>query len=243
MFGTVKTKEILDKSFEYTIKGVFDPGADRNDAIISLDNSLVVLADIGGFTSPSEYVSSVGYDLLRVMGEESRVVAIKEAIEAKYSFRGIFTADDVLGFLDRIIQAFSIAMIAFGVISAVIAAIGIMNTMIMSIYEQTKEIGILKAMGASNLQVLGVFLIQSGLIGLFGGIVGLILVILSMQVGNIFIVAELKKAGFELEQFFHFNLGSTLLIVGISIGIGILAGIYPALKAANLNPVKALRSE
>jgi putative ABC transport system permease protein len=243
LFGTVKTKEILDKKFDYTIKGVFDPGSDRNDAIISLDSSIAILSDIGGFDSKDEYVSSVGYDLLRVTGDEAKIKDIKQKIDDEYNFQGIFTADDVLGFLNQIIQAFTVALIAFGTISAVIAAIGITNTMVMSIYEQTKEIGILKSMGASNGQILGVFLIQSALIGLLGGVVGLLVVIASMQIGNIFIVQQLKDIGFDVDTFFHFNLGSTLIIVVISIAIGILAGIYPALKAATLNPVKALRSE
>lgn len=243
LFGTVKTKEILDKQFEYTIKGVFDPGRDRNDAIVSLKTSTVVLANIGGFDSKEDYVSSVGYDLLRVTGEEDKLKSIKTEIEDNYNFQGIFTADDVLGFLDNIIQAFTIALFTFGAISAVIASIGITNTMIMSIYEQTKEIGILKSMGASNMQILGVFLIQSALIGLLGGVTGLIIVIISMQVGNIFIVQALNKIGFQVETFFNFNLISTLIVVAISIGIGILAGIYPSLKAASLNPVKAIRSE
>lgn len=243
LFGTVKTKEILDKQFEYTIKGVFDPGRDRNDAIIALDNSVSVLANIGGFDSEEEYVSSVGYDLLRITGEEDKLEAIKTAIEEDYNFQGIFTADDVLGFLDDIIQAFTIALFVFGAISAVIASIGITNTMIMSIYEQTKEIGILKSMGASNTQILSVFLIQSAIIGLLGGVTGLIIVIISMQVGNIFIVQELNKIGFQVDTFFNFDLTSTLIVVAISITIGILAGIYPSLKAATLNPVKALRSE
>lgn len=243
LFGTVKTKEILDKKFDYTIKGVFDAGSDRNDAIIALDTSVSVLANIGGFDSEDEYISSVGYDLLRVIGEENKLTSIKNTIDEKYNFKGIFTADDVLGFLDNIIQAFTVAMIAFGTISAVIASIGITNTMVMSIYEQTKEIGIIKSMGASNLQILGVFLIQSALIGLIGGVVGLGIVLLSMRIGNIFIVEQLKNIGFQVDTFFNFNLGATLIIVAISIGIGILAGIYPALKAATLNPVKALRSE
>jgi ABC-type antimicrobial peptide transport system permease subunit len=243
LFGTVKTKEILDKQYDYTIKGVFDPGSDRNDAIVSLTTSTSILADIGGFDSKEEYVSSVGYDLLRVTGEEAKLQAIKTAIDEKYNFQGIFTADDVLGFLDDIIQAFTIALFAFGAISAVIASIGITNTMIMSIYEQTKEIGILKSMGASNGQILGVFLIQSAIIGLLGGVTGLIIVILSMQIGNIFIVEQLNQIGFQVETFFNFDLVSTLIVVAISIGIGILAGIYPSLKAASLNPVKALRSE
>jgi putative ABC transport system permease protein len=243
LFGTVKTKEILDKQYEYTIKGVFDPGSDRNDAIVSLTTSTLILADIGGFDSKEEYVSSVGYDLLRVTGEEEKLQAIKLAIDEKYNFQGVFTADDVLGFLDDIIQAFTIALFVFGAISAVIASIGITNTMIMSIYEQTKEIGILKSMGASNGQILGVFLIQSAIIGLLGGVAGLIIVILSMQIGNIFIVEQLNQIGFQVETFFNFDLVSTLIVVAISIGIGILAGIYPSLKAATLNPVKALRSE
>lgn len=243
LFGTVKTKEILDRKFDYVIKGVFDPGSDRNDAIISLNNSVSVLTTIGGFDSSDDFISSAGYDLLRVIGEEDKLKDIKSTIDEKYNFQGVFTADDVLGFLDNIIQAFTVAMIAFGTISAVIAAIGITNTMVMSIYEQTKEIGILKAMGASNMQILGVFLIQSAVIGLIGGIVGLAVVLISMKVGNIFIVKQLNEIGFQVDTFFNFNLGSTLIIVLISISIGVLAGIYPALKAATLNPVKALRSE
>lgn len=243
LFGTVKTKEILDKKFDFTIKGVFDIGAERNNAIMSLDTSVTILTDIGGFDSKDEYISTVGYDLLRVTGDEAKIKDIKQKIEDTYNFKGVFTADDVLGFLNQIIQAFTVALIAFGTISAVIAAIGITNTMVMSIYEQTKEIGILKAMGASNSQILGVFLIQSALIGLLGGVVGLLIVIASMQIGNIFIVKQLNDIGFTVDIFFHFNLISTLIIVAISIGIGILAGIYPALKAATLNPVKALRSE
>ena len=64
-----------------------------------------------------------------------------------------------------------------------------------------------------------------------------------MQVGNIFIVQELTKIGFQVDTFFNFDLISTLIVVAISITIGILAGIHPSLKAATLNPVKALRSE
>lgn len=242
-FGTVKTKETLDKSYEFTVKGVFDPGQDRNDLIMSLDRSVEILAEIGGFADAAEFREIVGYDMVRIQAQDEKVEELKTFLEDNYNFGGVITAEDVLNFLDQILGAFTLVLIVFGVVSAVVASIGIMNTMVMSIYEQTKEIGIIKAMGASAGQILVVFLIQSGTIGFFGGALGLAIVYLGMLISDPFIVDALIENGFTVESFFSFDLRITLYIVLASIIVGVLAGLYPAFKAARLDPVKALRSE
>ena len=235
-------KLTLNKSFELTIKGVYDPGRDQNDFIISLDKSAEILANIGGFDSKEEFIQDIGYDMMRISVNNDKVVEFKEFLETDYNFASIFTADDILGFFNQILSAFTLVLVVFGLVSGLVASVGIMNTMVMSIYEQTKEIGIIKSMGASNWQILFIFLVQSGFIGLLGGSLGLLIVYVSMRIGDPYVVSALQNSGFELEQFFNFDIKITLYIVLGSILVGIISGLYPALKAAFLNPINALRS-
>lgn len=242
-FGSGPTRSTLDKEYRYEIVGVVDPGRDRNDIVLSLDAGISLVSDLGEFESNEEYIAEFGYDILRVQATEDSVAQVRSEIEEDYNFGAVFTADDILSFFDQIIGAFTLVLILFGVVSAVVASIGIMNTMVMSIYEQTKEIGIIKSMGASRIQILIIFLIQSGVIGLFGGATGLGVVLLGMYFGDPFIVEALQENGFAVDSFFTFDPQIISLIIGISVLVGIIAGLYPALKAASLNPVDALRSD
>jgi putative ABC transport system permease protein len=164
-------------------------------------------------------------------------------MDEQYGFT-TFSSADILSFLDTITQGLTVALVMFGLVSAVVASIGIVNTMIMSIYEQTREIGLLKAIGASNWQILVIFLIQSGFIGLFGGLLGISAVIFNMAAFNGTIVDQLKNVGFaNVTTFFTVDWTVAIGIVVISIAVGVVAGIYPAIRAARLDPVKALRYE
>jgi len=218
-FFGVQTKNLLDKEYQYEICGVYDPGADRNDLVLTLNDATKLLADLGGFESGEEYIEEIGYQQATVIAsDENRAEELKEIIEQKYDIT-VFTSESLLAFLGDITKALTFALLLFAVVSATVASIGIINTMIMSIYEQTREIGIIKAIGSSNSQVLG------------------------MYISNPFLVDILKENGFNVEQFFQFDLVLTLIIIGSSIFVGVLAGIYPSFKAARLDPVKALSYE
>jgi putative ABC transport system permease protein len=125
-----------------------------------------------------------------------------------------------------------IAIVAIAAISLVVGGIGIMNIMLVSVAERTREIGIRKATGASNQNILSQFLVESVVLALVGGVVGIILGMLLAAL--ISAVSPLKAA---------VSLWMILLGFGFSASVGIFFGIYPARKAASLNPIEALRYE
>ena len=240
-FLSVASRSMIDKEYSFVVSGIIESG---NDAFfINNNEALKMLVDLGGFVDQQEYINTVGYSQLLVTTKEGFTSDVEEYITEELNLYVIST-ETILGFLDTLTSGLSIALVIFGSISGLVASIGIINTMIMSIYEQTKEIGIIKAMGASNYQVLVIFLIQSAIIGFLGGVLGLGITYLGMKVANPFIVELLKEQGFtSLETFFNFQPLNALYITVGSILVGIVAGIYPARKASSIDPIQALRHD
>jgi putative ABC transport system permease protein len=130
-----------------------------------------------------------------------------------------------------------------GMIALCVASLGIVNTMVMSILERYAEIGIMKAVGASDRDVSKIFFFESSVIGLLGGLFGLalgwVVSILINQVINYF----LSRQGVPFIQYFSFPWWLCIGAVAFSILVSLLAGIYPALRAARVDPVVALRHD
>ena len=164
------------------------------------------------------------------LSERIRRLLIERHGEEDFS---LITQDDMLASLDRILATLTIAIGALGGISLLVGAVGILTIMTTTVSERTAEIGLLRALGASGRQVLGLFLAEAALLSLAGGLFGLLLM------GLLLLALHLAVPALPLSLAPGFLL-LALLLSGL---IGLLAGIAPARRAARLHPVDALRSE
>jgi len=145
---------------------------------------------------------------------------------------GLNTQEMLLSIYKNITNVGFIAIVAIAAMSLIVGGIGIMNIMLVSVAERTREIGIRKAVGASNQNILLQFLTESIVLALIGGIIGIVFGVLLAKI--ISLVSPLKAA---------VSFWMILLGFGFSASVGIFFGIYPARRAASLNPIEALRYE
>ena len=139
---------------------------------------------------------------------------------------------DMLESLSSITQTLTIFLGAIAGISLLVGGIGIMNIMLVSVTERTKEIGLRKAVGATRNQILSQFLIETMTLSIFGGVIG---ILLGVGIASIFTLSGLITA--------VITPGSILMAFSFSMAIGVFFGLYPAYRAANLHPMEALRYE
>lgn len=128
-----------------------------------------------------------------------------------------------------------------GAVSLFVAAIGIANTMMMSIYERTKEIGVMKVLGCSLGNIRGMFLMEAGFIGIFGGVIGNILSFL-MSIAINALTANSDMLGTGGANISYIPIWLMLASIGFAMLVGIIAGYFPAKRAMKLSPLEAIRN-
>jgi len=151
----------------------------------------------------------------------------------------IQTQADILAILGTITSILTIFLAAIASISLVVGGIGIMNIMLVSVTERTKEIGLRKAVGATDNDILQQFLIESVLLTFAGGIIGILMGALIVGLVYLVITTFFASVGWV----FAFPLSAVILSLSVSGIAGIVFGIYPARKAGKKNPIDALRYE
>ena len=167
--------------------------------------------------------------------------AVKEAIEQKMNRReNVVTVMDTRGILKEVfaaVDSITVFLMGIGAVSLIVAGVSILNVMLMSVTERIKEIGVLRSIGTRRSEVMRMFIYEALILGLVGAAIG---GVLSFGTGY------MMTAVFSGNPDYFFNPTSLLYIVfGMAFGIGMSAvsGIYPAWKAAHLNPIQALRHE
>jgi len=144
---------------------------------------------------------------------------------------GIVTPDAITGLRDRLFGTIFLVAIAVPSIALVVGAIVIMNIMLVSVTERTKEIGIRKSIGARQMDILKQFLVEAITLSAIGGAIGTIIA---------WIIGKVLTAVFFPT---FLSIGAVLIAVGVSMLVGVMAGVFPAWKAARLDPIEALRAE
>ncbi len=180
------------------------------------------------------FVKARDYQSLEKAQDEARLI-LRARRHLKYHDSdnfGIKTADAFMQLWKGFTQGAFIAMIGISAIALLVGGIGIMNIMLVSVRERTKEIGIRKAVGAKRKNILWQFLAESATISVVGGIMGIL--------GG-FSIAKILSVAISLPS--TVALGSVIAGILMSLSVGMFFGVYPAMKAAKLDPIEALRYE
>lgn len=159
---------------------------------------------------------------------------IKQDVNIDFTVRN---QADAVALLTTITSALSLFLTAMAAISLIVGGIGILNIMLVTVAERTREIGLRKAVGATNKLVMLQFLYESSTLTFLGGIVGIILGVIVSYLISIM----MHYLGYDWA--FVISITSIILAVGVSIITGMIFGLYPAYKASKLNPIEALRYE
>lgn len=191
-------------------------------------------------------VSEMDYYMVYVFADSQEHVAsiandVVSLVSARHDVRGegkfeVLRFDSVLDSFNSILNVVTMFIVLVAMISLLVGGIGIMNIMLVSVTERTREIGIRKALGARTGSVLLQFLIEAGTISLIGGLIGI-----GIGIAGATVICSMagKLAGLKIVA--DYNPVFILLVALFSTGIGIFFGLYPARKAAKLTPIEALR--
>ncbi|MGD9474053.1 MAG: ABC transporter permease [Eubacteriaceae bacterium] len=180
-----------------------------------------------------------GYSEVLVTVEDSSVVTTVTAEIEAMDFT-VFSMQQILDSMGSVFGMLQILLGGIGGVALLVACIGIVNTMTMSIYERTREIGIMKVIGASINDIRDMFIAESTMIGFIGGGIGVIISVLISLLINL--IAGLALGG-ESVTISYITPGLVIFALIFSALVGMLSGVRPAIKAANLSSLDAIRSE
>ncbi len=228
------------RDYTVTVVGVFDErNTSQTSVRIPLDDAIVASAENRGL-APDDMRRLTGYSGVSLEAEDSRwvgdvVAAVQEQGYSAFSLKQV---------IDQIDQGFGIfrgILAGIGGVALLVAAIGIANTMVMAVLERTREIGIMKAVGAAPRDIRSLFLAEAGLVGIIGGVIGLAL---GLGGGRVIeeIIRELNPR-VNPPSIFVVDLPLALGSLALALGMSLVAGFLPSRRAMRMSALSALRYE
>ncbi len=211
--------------------------SDDSSIIVTLDSAENILGGEGAITIIAQVGESE--DPEKVADEIERKLRKRRGIEKGQEDYSVQTSADLLRTFNRTFSLIQAVIIGIAAISLLVGGIGIINTMYTAVLERKSEIGIMKATGARNSDITLIFLFESGMLGLIGGLIG---VGLGIAMGKLIEYLAVTLASVDFLQV-HF---SPIVIIGMlvfSLGLGALFGVWPARIAAKMSAVDAIRKK
>tara|TARA_B100002051_G_scaffold109346_1_gene104202 strand:- start:16977 stop:18155 length:1179 start_codon:yes stop_codon:yes gene_type:complete len=225
--GTDDVNEIvIDK--EYTVRGIT-----AEEGVL---NALMMLPELRNYVGIEEYERIQ----VRVDTNENLPLVEAELIEEGYRVTALSKTVEQAS---QIFQGIQAVLATFGGIALVVSAIGMFNTMTVTLLERTKEIGIMRTIGASPNDVKYLFVSESVVVGFLGGLSGILMGVTLGVTVNIFLNIVAGQFGGQAVRLFSFPLDFLAFIAIFSACVGYLTGIFPARRASTLNPLDAIRYE
>ena len=227
------------QDFTFAISGVIDKKVSNAELLITQTDAI----EMARFyqDNPLRYSEQQPGFTVQVKAKSAGQVTSIAASVKSLGFNAL-TADDILAEINRVFQVIQVGLSAFGIIALVVAAIGIINTLLMAIHERTREIGVMKAVGATRGNIRALFTMEGAALGFLGGVVGSLLALFLGQALNVIGARTFLSnfPGFKLSVFSFWLIPG---VIALTTAISLLAGLYPASRAARLDPVEALRYE
>ena len=180
------------------------------------------------------------YDVSNVESIANEIENSLDENHGEEDFANAITMSSILDSIQQVLTIIQIVLLGIAAIALVVAAIGIMNTMLTSVMERTHEIGIMKAIGAKNRDVMVIFIMEGMLISAIGGIIGIVLGIVGAA-GFSRASSGFMGGGLPLTPVI--TIASMVLALSVAIFVGVISSLYPAWKAARMSPIEAVRYE
>jgi len=219
----------------FTVEGVLVPKGtngiqDQDDIVIApMTTTQDLITGVTGGLSQIIVEANSSHDVNAAEAEATDILTPTHSSDGTANFR-VLNQASLLQTTASTNHVFTVLLAAVAAISLLVGGIGVMNIMLVTVTERTREIGIRKALGARRGDILGQFLTEAVLLSIFGGVVG----VAAGLVGSLFKIVGVQPV---------VQLYSVLLALGVGVAVGLFFGIYPANRAAALRPIEALRYE
>lgn len=225
--GTENVNEVvIDK--EYVVRGIT-----AEEGVL---NAMMMLPEL------RNYVGIEEFERIQVNVIDNQTLPLVEAQLIESGYR-VTALSKTVEQASQIFQGIQVVLAAFGGIALVVSAIGMFNTMTVTLLERTKEIGIMRTIGASPNDVKYLFVSESVVVGFLGGLSGIVMGVTLGITVNVFLNIVASQFGGQAVGLFSFPLDFLAFIALFSAAVGYLTGIFPARRASSLNPLDAIRYE